>query len=488
MSETAPKRAESTAMQHYIDSLETAERIKHYPHLTERAPNVEIDDFATADDDEGNGEDVVSVRNQGLQSFSLVLLSTFTSNLHIITKLDVSNNELSTLPGLSSLTNLETLNLRRNWFSTLPNDIGKLCNLRVINASRNFLKPTNDSLQFDRLKALQHLVLLDIRMNQKCRTAEHRQFITRSIKQSDNTTPSMQFHVLVSIWQEMSDQPGCIGLSAALRDATLLRSQLEPLGTVQLRRRLVRDFGQPPTDPETIGRAEVMKILLDCYRKEKLLSLDDDVHDLNLGVAKRPVVRFDGFPVRQELLDLILKELRDWRHNQNRGGSNTNRERPSIKAECYMILRAPSKNGNNTTSRQEKRRQKKMKPNQHLWNLAMQAITETDPEFASRCSEIAVTYNFIGSPHIDRQNSSHFYGLSLGNFNGGCIVVEISPRVVGEVNTQNRLGKVDGRYPHWVSEYDTAKEERFSLIYYDTISDYQVPGPAVFCEAMSADS
>ena len=69
MSETAPKRAESTAMQHYIDSLETVERIKHYPHLTERAPNVEIDDVATADD-EGNGDDVVSVRNQGLQSFS----------------------------------------------------------------------------------------------------------------------------------------------------------------------------------------------------------------------------------------------------------------------------------------------------------------------------------------------------------------------------------------------------------------------------------
>eukprot|EP00277_Geminigera_cryophila_P036293 CAMPEP_0173090492 /NCGR_PEP_ID=MMETSP1102-20130122/26948_1 /TAXON_ID=49646 /ORGANISM="Geminigera sp., Strain Caron Lab Isolate" /LENGTH=32 /DNA_ID= /DNA_START= /DNA_END= /DNA_ORIENTATION= len=25
---------------------------------------------------------------------------------------------------------------------------------------------------------------------------------------------------------------------------------------------------------------------------------------------------------------------------------------------------------------------------------------------------------------------------------------------VAQVNTKNRLGKVDGRYPHWVAPYD----------------------------------
>ena len=123
-----------------------------------------------------------------------------------------------------------------------------------------------------------------------------------------------------------------------------------------------------------------------------------------------------------------------------------------------------------------------MEGNRHLWDLALQAMRETDPEFAERCTEIAVTFGFIGSPHIDRQNSSHFYGLSLGDFTEGtgCVAVEMSPRVVAHVNTKHRLGKVEGRYPHWVTSYDAEKEERFSLIYYDTLSPYQTPGLAIF--------
>jgi hypothetical protein len=123
-----------------------------------------------------------------------------------------------------------------------------------------------------------------------------------------------------------------------------------------------------------------------------------------------------------------------------------------------------------------------MENNQTLWNLALQALQETDPEFASRCSEVAVTYGFIGSPHIDRQNSCPFYGLSLGNFTEGtgCVTVEISARILAEVNTKNRLGKVDGRYPHWVGAYNVEEEDRYSLIYYDTLSKFQVPGPAIF--------
>ena len=123
-----------------------------------------------------------------------------------------------------------------------------------------------------------------------------------------------------------------------------------------------------------------------------------------------------------------------------------------------------------------------MEGNSKLWNLALQAMQEVDAEFATRCSEIAVTFGFAGSPHIDRQNASPFYGLALGNFaeGTGCVTVECSPRVVAEVNTKNRLGRVDGRYPHWVGNYNAADEERFSLIYYDTLSAYQPPGPAIF--------
>ena len=50
-----------------------------------------------------------------------------------------------------------------------------------------------------------------------------------------------------------------------------------------------------------------------------------------------------------------------------------------------------------------------------------------------------------------------FYGLALGDYADGTggICVECSARVVAEVNTKNRLGKVDGRYPHWVAPYAT---------------------------------
>ena len=46
--------------------------------------------------------------------------------------------------------------------------------------------------------------------------------------------------------------------------------------------------------------------------------------------------------------------------------------------------------------------------------------------------------------------------------------MEWSAREVAEVDTKGRLGKVDGRYPHWVSPYEG---ERFSVIYYQTLGD-----------------
>ena len=47
-------------------------------------------------------------------------------------------------------------------------------------------------------------------------------------------------------------------------------------------------------------------------------------------------------------------------------------------------------------------------------------------------------------------------------------MVECSARVVAHVNTKNRLGRVDGRYPHWVAPYDERKD-RYSLIFYLTM-------------------
>ena len=60
-----------------------------------------------------------------------------------------------------------------------------------------------------------------------------------------------------------------------------------------------------------------------------------------------------------------------------------------------------------------------------------------------------------------------FYSIlswpASGEFNGGgAIAVECSPLLVAEIDTKGRFGKVDGRFPHWVTPYEG---ERFSLIY-----------------------
>ena len=51
------------------------------------------------------------------------------------------------------------------------------------------------------------------------------------------------------------------------------------------------------------------------------------------------------------------------------------------------------------------------------------------------------------------------------------------------VNTKNRLGKVDGRFPHWVAPYDD-DGERYSLIYYRTMGEPTPMTTAVFQHAL----
>jgi len=107
--------------------------------------------------------------------------------------------------------------------------------------------------------------------------------------------------------------------------------------------------------------------------------------------------------------------------------------------------------------------------------------TKVDAEFAKNFSAVAVTHNFKGSPHIDKQNVGPFYAMSVGTFppGQGRLLVECSARVVAEVNTHNRMGKVDGRNPHWVGEYDETAE-RFSVVFYATSGLHAPLGPAIF--------
>jgi hypothetical protein len=301
-------------------------------------------------------------------------------------------------------------------------------------------------------------------------------------------------------WRQFNIQNNnVVGTSPAERDATLLRSQLEPWSTGILRLRLASEFGEEHRAMDLLPRGQVMDLLLKHYEArdttDESAQSDAQSSSTSTLLRKRKMVRVLGTPVDPALCDELLAELRAWslRHTVN--------NRPSIHASSYMILRSPSEFEQNTTGvleedgtpRLTKKAHiaaKKLQEQQSLWDLAQRAIQSIDPDYAQSFSALAITKSFTGSPHIDKQNKRPFYGLSLGDFDDGTggVCVEADAFTVVHVNTKSRLGKVDGRYPHWVAPYDSNKE-RYSLIFYSTshLQEYCQPGPAHFGEVVVED-
>ncbi|KAL3822622.1 hypothetical protein ACHAXA_006407 [Cyclostephanos tholiformis] len=159
--------------------------------------------------------------------------------------------------------------------------------------------------------------------------------------------------------KEESQGKNKMKLSACDRDATVIRSQLEPLSTPQLRKRLEQSF----------------------------------------------VWKARGIPASPERLASLLAELEaiPW--------PRTTRERPKIRAEHYMILQRPG-SGKSDSARTRKETAK-LTRYRNLFDSAVEAMAEIDSTFAERFTALAVTKNFVGSPHIDTLNVGPFYGLSL---------------------------------------------------------------------------
>lgn len=181
-------------------------------------------------------------------------------------------------------------------------------------------------------------------------------------------------------------------LSACDRDATLLQSQLEPLSTPQLVKRLERTFGVS-LDKETeqaYNRDYVMSSLLQSYERH----------------GPREIRKEKGIPIPEHRLQALLAAL-----NDEVNWPRTTRERPKIRAEHYMILQKPG-SGKEDSVRTKKETAKLMKYKK-LFDLAVETLADVDPVFAQRFTALAVTHNFVGSPHIDTLNVGPFYGLSL---------------------------------------------------------------------------
>lgn len=455
-----------------LEAMEKQARIKHRPHMQERK-QVPMDNHGSMIDPEAENNkndraassDILQdagtcdLSEQNLRSLTIVPTISplhFAAPLETLTRLDLSRNELWDLPNdLSSIPNVAELNLSRNWFQTLPESLGHLTKLVSLNLSHNMLRSSRKALLLDSgiLQSLSCLRMLDLSFNQKWGHQKKRDALLQEL-------PDL-IHLKMTICFP-PPEGAFVGESAADRDATLLRSQLEPYSTTALRRRLVADFGDPVLPPERYPRAQVMSRLLELYEEEG-------------GAQGRTVICVNGTLVAKSLRDELLKALCDWKDAWSCG----NQERMSIQADHYMILSSPTfwKPG----SKKALKAAGKIRKHQRIWDLAQTIMASVDSAFASRYTALAVTHGFQGSPHIDRQNLSPFYGLALGDFEDGTggIMVECSARLVAHVNTKNRLGRVDGRYPHWVAPYDTSKD-RYSLIYYQTEGENLAVGPAIF--------
>ena len=104
---------------------------------------------------------------------------------------------------------------------------------------------------------------------------------------------------------------------------------------------------------------------------------------------------------------------------------------------------------------------------------ACEALMEwADPSF--EWDHLALTKNFVSSPHVDKEDKSFQYALSFGDFDGGgelCVEAADGSRR-WMIDTRQRLAKFDGRSVHWVRGYSG---ERHSVVWYVNRPEHGTP-------------
>ena len=427
-------------------------------------------------------------------------------DLASLERLDLARNSLVELPaGLGGLKALRELDVARNRLRLLPPAVGLLVRLEKCIALSNRLWPLARSLPLEALERCTQLKLLDLRFNDKLKSVVTLDTLTRRLPNTE---------CLLTLKGPRGAGNACAGgggsgsgsgnhmapVCAGDLDASLLQSQLEPLSTPTLRKRLAEQFGLP-TDQETVGRAGVMQQLLQSHQ----------------AIGPRATRSVRGKTLRHELESALLDTLRavEWLPPGQR-------ERPKVRASGYLTLQRPKNAGGPplaldthafagatpaaskgaaedakvaqpTThpnavlkatmakaAKSARLAAEKLEKHRGLWDLAVAAIQDADPAYAATFTAIAVSFGFQGSPHIDTYDIAPQYALSLGDFvnnGGGELCVEESAMQVAKVDTRGAMAKVDGRFPHWVLPY---QGERFSIIWFTTAGTVVPATTAVF--------
>ena len=121
--------------------------------------------------------------------------------------------------------------------------------------------------------------------------------------------------------------------------------------------------------------------------------------------------------------------------------------RRKVASERYLVVTSDIRRGGNASDGV-------VDPYLELKTAAAAIMAWADPSF--KYDHLAITRNFVGSPHVDREDKSYQYAVSLGTYGeGGELVVESEDgKTRWVVDTRGKIARVDGRFVHWVRGYD----------------------------------
>lgn len=258
-----------------------------------------------------------------------------------------------------------------------------------------------------------------------------------------------------------------------------LTEQLRPLSIDELLQRTLRleSLSNNATHSnERVPLETQFKSLSLMEEREATLQRAVRAHQHANNQPNRKEVHLLGKPIPAPLLHKLLPILQSLRWT-------VPNHRQGLTAERYLVLQ--------TNVHQDRFYGE-------LRNACRELMEWADPDYYY--SGIAVTKNFVASPHIDERDTSFQYAVSLGDFRGGgqlCVEGkrtiarngsdgvkqgisghthdgnDVCEEYVNVVDTQNRIVRVDGRNVHWVRPWDEA--DRYSLIFYDTSDRFPTP-------------
>ena len=340
---------------------------------------------------------------------------------------------------------LEELDFAHNQLRRLPPALGELAACRRLNVRSNQLRSWPQcGAVLARLQSLEHL---DLRYNSRFRSLDEaalREALPGAAIGGVDAGGGGKPTVLLGAEAGVPIRRGSALTKVFAGDGpdagwpTLL-AQLAPLSTPVALARLRTVFNEGVDDAELANsREKIFARLLAAYQR-------DAPPGATIGRERLEVPRA-GPELPLNLRDALLCALRaaEW---------PVASDRPKVHAASYLVLERPPR-GAPADTQGAIRSAKKRQRHAALWEAVVAYMQHVDPSFDY--TGVAISRGFRGSPHIDAQDISYQWALSLGDFEGGALCIESSPTEVIVVDTRNRPAKVDGRHVHWVSPWAAA--------------------------------